>query len=43
VIGFGWDILLVSIWSLVVLALAMRCALGANETSAMMERMDQTS
>lgn len=43
VIGFGWDILLVSVWSLIVMGLAMRCALGANETAAMMERMDRTS
>jgi signal transduction histidine kinase len=43
VIGFGWDILLVSVWSLIVMGLAMRCALGSNETAAMMERMDRTS
>jgi hypothetical protein len=43
VIGVGWDILLVSIWSVVVMALAMRCALGHDETVTMMERMDQTS
>jgi hypothetical protein len=43
VIGFGWDILLVSIWSVMVMVLAMRCALEANETSLVMERMDQTS
>ncbi|MBX4145109.1 APC family permease, partial [Ralstonia pickettii] len=43
VIGFGWDILLVAVWSLVVLALAMRSALGAGETSEMMGRMNETS
>lgn len=34
VIGFGWDILLVTIWSIIVLFLAMRCALGRQETIA---------
>jgi len=43
VIGFGWDILLVSIWSVVVMALALRCALGQDETATMMERMERTS
>ena len=43
VIGFGWDILVVSIWSVVVLLLALRSALGSSETSAMMARMDSTS
>ncbi|MDW9229938.1 APC family permease (plasmid) [Burkholderia cepacia] len=43
VIGFGWDILLVAVWSLVVLALAMRSALSAGETSEMMGRMNETS
>jgi hypothetical protein len=41
--GFGWDILLVAIWSVVVMLLAMRGALGPDETTAMMERMDRTS
>ncbi|CAB3795925.1 APC family permease [Paraburkholderia fynbosensis] len=43
VIGFGWDILLVSVWSVVVMLLAMRCALGHAETALMMQRMDGTS
>ena len=43
VIGFGWDILLVSLRNLIVMGLAMRCALGAKETAVMMERMDRTS
>ncbi|WP_027820770.1 APC family permease [Paraburkholderia bannensis] len=43
VIGFGWDILLVTLWSIVVLALALRSALSASETSDMMARMDHTS
>lgn len=43
VVGFGWDILLVSVWSVVVMVLAMRCALRPDETTAMMERMDRTS
>lgn len=43
VIGFGWDILLVALWSLIVMRLAMRCALGVEQTRAMMERMDATS
>jgi hypothetical protein len=42
-IGFGWDILLVSVWSVVVMLLAMRCALGHAETAMMMQRMDGTS
>ena len=42
-IGFGWDILAVSVWSVIVMALAMRCALGADETASMMERMERTS
>lgn len=43
VIGFGWDILLVSAWSVVVMLLAMRCALRPAETAVMMQRMDRTS
>jgi len=43
VIGFGWDILLVSVWSVVVMLLAVRCALGPTETAVMMQRMDRTS
>ncbi|SFU24076.1 APC family permease [Paraburkholderia aspalathi] len=43
VIGFGWDILLVSVWSVVVMLLAMWCALGHAETAMMMQRMDGTS
>jgi len=43
VIGFGWDILLVAAWSVVVLVLAMRSALDAGETSEMMGRMNETS
>ncbi|MGF6506789.1 APC family permease [Paraburkholderia sp. 32] len=43
VIGFGWDILLVALWSVIVMRLAMRCALGVEQTRAMMERMDATS
>jgi len=43
VVGFGWDILVVSVWSVVVLVLALRSALSSSETSAMMARMDSTS
>ncbi|MFP3558257.1 APC family permease [Paraburkholderia sp. SIMBA_049] len=43
VIGFGWDIALVASWSVVVMLLAMRCALGREQTATMMERMNQTS
>jgi amino acid transporter len=42
-IGFGWDILIVAIWSVIVMWLAMLCALGRTQTETMMERMDQTS
>lgn len=43
VIGFGWDIFLVSVWSVIVMLLAMRCALDHAETAMMMQRMDGTS
>jgi amino acid transporter len=43
VIGFAWDILLVSVWSVVVMLLAMRWVLGHAETAMMMQRMDGTS
>ena len=43
VIRFGWDILLVALWSVVVMKLAMRCALGEEQTQAMMARMNATS
>jgi amino acid transporter len=43
VITFGWDILLVTIWSVVVLLLALRSALNGSETSNMMARMNSTS
>ena len=39
VIGFGWDILAVAVWSLIVAMLALRCASSSEETAAMMERM----
>ncbi|WP_028229654.1 APC family permease [Paraburkholderia ferrariae] len=43
VLGFGWDIGLVALWSIVVLVLALRSALDAGETSEMMARMNSTS
>jgi amino acid transporter len=43
VLTFGWDILLVTLWSLVVLLLALRSALSSGETSDMMARMNSTS
>lgn len=43
VIGFGWDILVVTLWSIVVLVLALRSSLDATGTSAMMAQMNQTS
>lgn len=42
-IKFGWDILLVSIWSLIVVWLALRCALPQGETVRIMEHVNQTS
>jgi amino acid transporter len=43
VIGFGWDIFAVAVWSVIVMLLAMRCALPGEETVIMTERMNQTS
>lgn len=43
VITFGWDILLVTIWSVVVLLLGLHSALNGSETSDMMARMNSTS
>jgi hypothetical protein len=42
-IGFGWDIVLVTIGSVVVMLLAMGCALAREQTAAMMARMNRTS
>lgn len=42
-ITFGRDVLLVTIWSIVVLLLALRSALSSNETSDMMARTNGTS
>ncbi|WP_027820758.1 APC family permease [Paraburkholderia bannensis] len=42
-IGFGWDVLLVAIWSVMVMLFGMHCALDKEKTSAMMERMNRTS
>lgn len=43
VMTFGWDILVVTVWSVIVLILAMRCGIDTNGTVAMMERMKETS
>ncbi|MFX1768106.1 hypothetical protein PWP93_37210 [Paraburkholderia sp. A1RI-2L] len=43
VIGFGWDILVVTIWSIVVLLLALRSSLDGSETAYMVARMNSTS
>ncbi|MFX1670722.1 APC family permease [Paraburkholderia sp. A2WS-5] len=43
VIGFGWDILVVTVWSIVVLLLALRSSLDGSETADMMARMNSTS
>ena len=37
------DILIVSVWSVIVYGLALRGALGRDETAGMMARMEQTS
>ncbi|WP_274533491.1 hypothetical protein [Paraburkholderia dilworthii] len=42
-IGFGWDILLLAVWRVIVILFAMRCALSPGGTTAMMERMKRTS
>ena len=39
VLGFWTGVVLVAIWSLVVIALALRSALPAEETAEMMVRM----
>ena len=43
IMHFGWDILIVSVWSVIVYGLALRGALGRDETAGMMARMEQTS
>ena len=43
VISFGWAMLIVAVWSVVVLLLAMRSSLDSGETANMMARMDSTS
>jgi hypothetical protein len=43
VLGFWSGVVLVAIWSLVIIALAMRSALPAAETVEMMIRMEQTT
>ena len=42
-IGFGRDSLAVSVWSVIVYVMALRCAPGRDETAGMMVRMNQTS
>lgn len=42
VIGFARDIVLVAVRSAVVMVLAMRDALGPDETKAMVERVDRS-
>jgi len=42
-IGFWPGVVLVAVWSLIVIRLAMRAALGVPETAAMMARMENTS
>jgi amino acid transporter len=42
-LGFWAGVVIVAIWSLIVMALALRCALPAPETAAMMARMDETA
>jgi hypothetical protein len=43
VIGFGRDIVLVAVWSAVVIMLLAVRALGLDETTAMVERVDRSS
>lgn len=43
VLPFGWDILVVTVWSLIVLWCAMRCALDKQQTEATMESMLRTN
>ena len=43
IMHFGWDILIVSVWSVIVYGLALRGALARDETAGMMARMEQTS
>lgn len=41
-LSFGWDTLAVSIWSVIVMLLAMRSAIEKEETEAVMARMNLT-
>jgi hypothetical protein len=42
-LGFWAGVIIVAIWSLIVLALALRSALPALDTAAMMARMEETA
>jgi amino acid transporter len=42
-LGFWAGVVIVAIWSLIVMALALRCALPAPDTAAMMARMEETA
>jgi hypothetical protein len=43
VLGFWPGVIVVAIWSLIVIVLAMRSALSAEETAEMMVRMEKTA
>lgn len=42
-VGFGWNILLVALWSVAVLVLAVGSALDRGDTSEMIARMNEAS
>jgi hypothetical protein len=43
VLDFGWGVACVAIWSLLVLAMALRTALPAQDTARMMSLIDATA
>ena len=43
VLGFWWSVVLVVLWSLFVMRMAVRTALSAEQTVAIMARMERTS
>lgn len=43
VLGFGWGVVCVAVWSLLVLFMALRAALPADVTASLMSRMEETA